>query len=380
MSVLARKEVGVSEHALPGGERLDALQALRAVAAGMVVFCHALGAWGDRQGVVAPDKSLEVLGGLGVKIFFVISGFIIATSVGRRPIARGAGATSLFFRRRVIRVVPLYWLASLAAVLKLSAQGSVPPIGDIARSLLFIPFDRDPVLTQGWSLDYEMFFYVIFAAALLLSLRSRYVGVALTLGALMLLRVTGALTPHHFDALYRWADSLLLFFLAGVALALLRDPVRKRLPVTLSLPTVAASVVALVVAYAVLVHEGLHHPEALYVDLPIAVAAVALCVLPHIPPATHLRLRTLLVRAGDGSYSTYLLHTFLLGAVGHVLVTAHLGGHDLPFALAQVVACTIAGIALYHAFERPLTRRLNATFARSPRAARPADAPVAVAA
>jgi exopolysaccharide production protein ExoZ len=355
----------VGEHALPGGERLDALQALRALAAGMVVFAHALAVWGHRQGIRPPDRSLEVLGSLGVKVFFVISGFIITMSVARMPVAGGVAATRQFLRRRVIRVVPLYWLATAAAVVKLSVEGAGPSGAELARSLAFIPSRSDPVLFPGWTLNYEMFFYVGVAVVLLLSVRSRYVALFAAFGTLMLLRQVGVLAPGRLDVVYQWADPLLVFFLAGVALAIARDRIRERLPFTLSLPAVLVVVLAVVVGYAMAARAGLHHAEALWMVLPLALVCVAVCVLPHIPATRHHRLRTGVVRAGDGSYSTYLTHTLLLGAGTHLLATAHLAGHDLPFALGQVVLCTIAGVALHTAVERPVIRRLNAAFVRS---------------
>jgi exopolysaccharide production protein ExoZ len=367
----SERRTAVSERALPGGERLDALQALRAIAAGMVVFAHALGAWGHREGVRPPDRSLEVVGSLGVKVFFVISGFIITMSVSRMPVAGGFAATRLFLRRRVIRVVPLYWLATGAAIVQTSVHGAAPSLAETARSVAFIPYKSDPVLIPGWTLNYEMFFYVGVAVVLLLSVRSRYVALLAAFGALMLLRQAGVLAPGRLDVVYQWADPLLVFFLAGVTLALARDRVRARLPFTLSLPGVLLVVLAVVAGYAVAARAGLHHAESVWMVLPIATVCVAVCVLPHIPARTHRRLRTGLVRAGDGSYSTYLTHTLVLGAGGHLLATVHLAGHDIPFALGQVVVCTIAGVTLSAAVERPLTRRLNARGVRATSAAAP---------
>jgi exopolysaccharide production protein ExoZ len=362
-----RQTAAVGKHALPGGERLDALQALRAIAAGMVVFAHALGVWGHRQGVRPPDRSLEVLGSLGVKVFFVISGFIITMSIGRMPVAGGFAATRRFLRRRVIRVVPLYWLATAAAVVKLSVEGAGPSGAELARSLAFVPSTSDPVLFPGWTLNYEMFFYAGVAVVLLLSVRSRYVALFAAFGALMALRQVGVVAPGRLDVAYQWADPLLVFFLAGVALALARDRIRARLSFTLSLPAVLAVVLAVVVGYAVAARAGLPHAEALWMVLLIATVCVAVCVLPHIPATDHRRLRTALVRAGDGSYSTYLTHALLLGAGAHLLAAAHLAGHDIPFALGMVVLCTIAGVALSSTVERPVIGRLNAAFGGSAR-------------
>jgi exopolysaccharide production protein ExoZ len=354
----------VSEHALPSGERLDALQALRALAAGLVVFCHALGAWSVQTGRRAPDEDLALLGGLGVKVFFVISGFIITMSVTRMAVSRGGQASSVFMRRRLIRIVPLYWLATLAEAIRAAHAGAAPAVGDVVRSMLFIPFRNSPVLVQGWSLNYEMFFYIVFAVALLWGVRTRYWMVFATLLGLVFLRQVGLLTVDVLDPLYRVADPLLVYFLAGVVLALLRDRLRSMIDVTLPLFGVVTAFTGIAVAYAVAVHAGLNHPEAIWVELPLCVLSVAVCVVPRIPEPTHPRARAVLVRAGDGSYSTYLTHGLLLGAGAHILAAAHLAGNDVVFSLGEVAGCTLAGVAIYLAVEKPLIGRLNARLGR----------------
>ena len=87
-----------------------------------------------------------------------------------------------------------------------------------------------------------------------------------------------------------------------------------------------------------------------------------MCVVPHVPATGHPRLRAVLVRAGDGCYSTCLTHTFLLGAGAGVLTTAHLSGNDIVFALTEAVGCTIAGVEIYRLVERPVLGRLTARF------------------
>ena len=98
-----------------------------------------------------------ILGQAGVDVFFVISGFIM-WMVTIKPIGPGQ-----FLWHRVVRVVPLYWIATLIMA---AVRGSSAP--DAIESLLFWPH-RDaggqvwPVLVQGWTLNFEMFFYLVFA-------------------------------------------------------------------------------------------------------------------------------------------------------------------------------------------------------------------------
>src|ERR1700677_130082 len=151
--------------------KIHFLQALRAIAAWLVVVDHALVdvTGGD---VRNPATAIAwMMGSIGVSVFFVISGFIMVhicwDDFGRR------GAVADFLRRRIVRIVPLYWLATLAAFAfhKVSATHDANAgWPELMQSLLFVPYRNEdggwvPVLSQGWTLNYEMFFYAIVAVA-----------------------------------------------------------------------------------------------------------------------------------------------------------------------------------------------------------------------
>ena len=144
------------------GTRYDSIQILRAVAALAVVVFHA------GQRVAVPFG----VGQAGVDIFFVISGFVmwIVSDNGKTPIE--------FIRARILRIVPLYWVATLLMAVG-AWLGLFPRMrvawDDLLASLFFVPYyslsstkEIVPVLRQGWTLNYEMFFYVSFALALML--------------------------------------------------------------------------------------------------------------------------------------------------------------------------------------------------------------------
>jgi exopolysaccharide production protein ExoZ len=108
--------------------RLNGIQLLRAIAVLLVIHCHIL----DRQ--IATGGSiqqsffyLQDFGASGVDIFFVISGFII--TLVAHPFARMEQGLP-FFIKRILRVVPLYWLVSLlSAFLFYRRNGSMQPPG-----------------------------------------------------------------------------------------------------------------------------------------------------------------------------------------------------------------------------------------------------------
>jgi exopolysaccharide production protein ExoZ len=166
------------------------IQILRAIAAYLVVFHHIQSHFVDNHSVAAVSN----IGIIGVDIFFVISGFImILTTSGeaRSPLS--------FWRDRLVRIVPLYWLATFSLV-GLSLIGLAPTglhgwdLQDLLASLLFIPEVRAdgagmPILFVGWTLNYEMFFYLLFGLALLL--RNQLLSVVALTGLFLGLAIAG---------------------------------------------------------------------------------------------------------------------------------------------------------------------------------------------
>ena len=115
---------------------IDGLQYLRAVAALMVVFHHAR--WLFPADCILNTAAWSEFGSRGVDIFFVISGFVMAYSTrsfdpaGSRP-AQAAD----FLVKRLIRVVPLYWVATLWTARRIIWHGNVDL--DLVKDFLFLP-------------------------------------------------------------------------------------------------------------------------------------------------------------------------------------------------------------------------------------------------
>jgi peptidoglycan/LPS O-acetylase OafA/YrhL len=126
-----------------------------------------------RRGILSQDYEILAwsLGWIGVGTFFVISGLImIRSAFGDFGSQQKAGR---FIFRRLIRVVPLYWLATLPFAAAAIARGEEVTLSMVVRSLLFIPYVAlsseavRPIVAQGWTLNFEMLFYAVFAVALL---------------------------------------------------------------------------------------------------------------------------------------------------------------------------------------------------------------------
>lgn len=157
-------------------------------------------------------------GGAGVDIFFIISGFIMVHATHNFDLAGSRRELAVdFFVRRAIRIVPLYWLALLFQNRHALRQGNFD--FSLLHDFLFIPRLSQvlpnevlPSLIVGWTLNFEMFFYVLFGAAILFGGR-KYL--ALTF-SLFLLVLAGQIWKFDSAPLRVWTSGMLGEFALGV--------------------------------------------------------------------------------------------------------------------------------------------------------------------
>lgn len=347
--------------------KLSNIQILRAVAAALVVYVHAIGTYEAKLGVTLGNPIAD-LGDLGVKLFFCISGFIIFNSSSSLP--GGLGSSLDFFVKRCIRILPLYYAATLIYAAKLTLQGNAPSWNELVCSLLFIPYTDQgglmrPVLGQGWTLNFEMLFYVLTTLLLLSRSRYRYHLLVACLVLAVALNHPGLTGPDTgaVSALSLVTTPLLLFFAGGVLVGMgsLKARSLALRPVG-NLPPLAATLTA--VAVAVFAVTTLRDPA----DARFLVGLEWLCctfaVLAASVPGERVHgfgsvLLQPLVGAGDGSYSTYLLHGFLMGPAARILSFFDIHVPMQGFAVAMVIACMAAGIGCYRYFELPAQRALS---------------------
>jgi exopolysaccharide production protein ExoZ len=344
---------------LPGPEKAPAsflsIQALRAVAALLVVLYHAFELWGLRVDPAAPGVKWTN-GASGVDIFFAISGFVMVIS-SRRLVAR-PGGWLVFLRHRVIRIVPLYWLLTTLKILGVVLFPTIVlrtsvDFYSVAASYLFLPVVDTaghfrPVLSVGWTLTYEFLFYLFFAAALALRvdvLRIIVPGLGL-IAAIALFRVE------------TWPDWTILFstivleFVFGVVLA--RWTLRGfRLPPALAAVLVLGGFVAILA-----VPMGPENLRVLTWGVPaFAVVAGAVSLEPLLAPALPRWILTL----GDASYSIYLSHGFVLPIL--MLLIGRFVAPGLWAETSTIILClvasSIAGWGLYLVVENPMLQLLR---------------------
>ena len=364
-----------SVHALPPqGDRLPAVQALRGLAALLVLVGHAHGTLlqaAAMQGVSLRRWALP--GGMGVDLFFCISGFIMV--VASQPLYARPGAAGHFLRRRTLRLVPLYWLATgLFLVTLVVGRHGLHHVSwaDLAASLLFVPYPVHgvaaqpyPLLSLGWSLNYEIFFYALFAVFIAMPLRR---AVACTVAALVLIVVAGAWVPTQLVALHFWSRPILLEFGMGCAIAwwwLHANRGRGGAATAWVAAVMALSWLALDPFGLTDKPAGASTPNDLVRvlgwGLPAAALLASTLMLQEHTAASSATPMRWLGRLGDWSYSLYLMHPFAL--VGSVKLWSLLALHEvLPWpvlGLAMLGASVLLAVGTYHLVERPMLLRMR---------------------
>ncbi|MSP00184.1 MAG: acyltransferase [Acetobacteraceae bacterium] len=292
--------------------RYPLVQALRAIAALSVALHHVLyeavtlggesASWANAIQSAMPWEA-------GVDIFFVISGFVILHA--STPLfEQGWPGLRRFLARRVARIVPLYWAVTTLYIVGATAGlGTISGPMSILASYAFIPFARpnslvQPVFALGWTLNNEMFFYALFAAVLWMRRERAIVCLTLVLGGLVAANATFGFTNV---ALKFWSEPIVLEFLLGIW-------IRAMLPIGFGLPLwtrIGLAALALLALYADVVSEGVSRPVGW--GIPAALLVIAAVTATRERAS---RWTSFATRIGDASYALYLLHPFVMRAMG----------------------------------------------------------------
>lgn len=294
-------------------KQLRSIQILRAMAATGVVVHHAY-----RNVDV---NSAARIGAAGVDLFFVISGFIMATVAANRTPAR-------FLSDRVWRIFPLWWVAVVPWLI-ISRPSWQVVLTSVSLWPVYGSSFYTPILLQGWTLSFEMLFYAGFAVAL-------WKHALVPLGIFVACFVAGFFTS--LGLVNYFGSPLILEFLAGVAIASL--PLDRR---------VGAAAVLLALAWLAVAPEGLYSnafgtggaERVMCWGVPSALLVYGLRAF---EPVFEKRCFALPVLIGDASYAIYLSHRYVVDSV--------------PWLPAIILSLCI-GVAFYVFVDKPIveTRR-----------------------
>lgn len=341
-----------------------ALQGLRAAAAFLVVIDHALIAGAD-TGLLDPHFRLfaPFVGLLGVHVFFTISGVVMMLGHGE-DFGR-AGAARTFVARRIGRIVPLYWVVTLAVCV---LRPDSVTAAKLVQSLLFIPHQMIggpygwPIFPLGWTLQYEMFFYLLFALAL--GFR-RDVGLALLAGAILVLALASAAGLFGTETLPAYfGRPVILYFLVGIGIGRAAPRLAERWRPGFGTALAMAGAL-LAAACAIAFFAGPGSSLSVATASGAAMLATAACTL-HGPAAPEGPLRRLAYALGDSTYSLYLSHAFVVFGLGRLVARFGLNPPFLLFLAVALLASAVVGLALYRWLERPLVKAFGRILGQRP--------------
>lgn len=326
-------------------ETLHGIQILRGIAALLVVTHHSF-----LLGHETTDDSFFQVGSVGVDIFFAISGVVMfMTARGQTP--------GQFMLRRLIRIVPLFWFFMILKIILMAAvtikgRNDGIDLAYIVKSFLFIPV-RDingnifPLIGVAWTLDFEMYFYVICALALMFSPR-RFLTVLLTIIPLGII-VGLPFMLHQSDAP---AESFILSPIAlefiGGTLAAYFWTKGRVLPLIGNVALLIVSVLWLALAP---LQEIYGLTRVIWWGVPGAAITWAVLGLETQLPFVRMRFPLLV---GDASYAIYLAHTAAIPLMNIVLT--RLGVHGAVEVPILIIGSLAVGIGVHLIIENRLTR------------------------
>lgn len=358
------------------GRQITNLQVLRGVAAFLIVIYHVQPLLNRLYAQSLHSHSAIV----GVDIFFVLSGFVMFYS---NPEPQ-PGAAGRFLVQRFFRIVPLYWLAT-AAIIAFFLIG-YRPVGlhalsprIVAESLAFIPSSfpqgrHDLILTVGWTLMFELFFYLSFA--LTFGLRSLEKSFAILTAAFLALSLFGQMVHPLPSLLEFYTSPIMLEFLFGAALALLylrwSRPAPQWLPVaglSLLLAGFAASF-AQDAAHVPLPNK--HDLRFLVLGLPALLVVAGTLAMER---GGWVLKQRFFVELGAASYALYLFHPLIL-QIAVTVVKPVLPASPAVAGIVAVTACVGAAFAIHWWVEQPILSAARQLIRRAPR--QPAAAALAI--
>ena len=339
---------------------LQNLQLLRILVAVQVVYGHALHEAVELFHMPQPMDPFSQMN--RIDIFFVISGF--ATFYASRGQFGGAGEGARFLRRRLTRLIPLYWLFTGLMVLALFLfSGEVAhasfSVEHLLASLFFVPWPNQdgetlPILILGWTLNYEILFSVLFAMALTLPLRA---GMILIAGIIALAALAYPFVPEQVWVLKYWSNPVMLEFVFGMGLAglFMRGARLSRSQGVL----LALGGFALLLAVTAWPDRSLPL-RFIWAGIPAAMICAGFAFAPQ--PTTSHWLYDRAAKTAAAGYVLYLAHPFVINIVALAWRKAALGsmaGSMLLFIPVTLMASVALAVVAHRWLEKPLNRYLD---------------------
>jgi peptidoglycan/LPS O-acetylase OafA/YrhL len=342
------------------------IQILRGIAALGVVYDHCATEGGF--------NGLKHTGAWGVDIFFIMSGFIIAYIVSKN--------TENFMIKRIFRVVPLYFIATFSIVLVAIIfpdliHGTKISIEKIIKSILFIPYkdelkQNSPILGQGWTLNFEMFFYLIMAFCVFFVKNKKYLPILCSAVLIVLLFVFNVVKAeslilefyrsNHGGLIPEFIYGLLLYFVYNcIKTKISVTPPRLLLVINLICIGIIISSFVYLIASDVM---GIYFSENrnLQKGIPALLLVISLLFIEKNINAENIVVR-FLVLLGDASYVMYLFHYHIIALFSRVIFQRFILNTTTIAVILKllftIIVTIIISVYLYKLVDMPIQRKLK---------------------
>ncbi len=326
---------------------IQSIQIMRGIASILVVLLHI-----SIKGAQYGNGALKgfSIGGSGVDLFFLISGYIMCVSTVSRQLT-----FYQFILLRIRRIMPLYWLVTtVGLVIYLYNPKLVNTSGgetSIWASYVLFPNGKKFLNSNGWTLSYEFFFYFIFSFFIY---KGTYKAMQASSIILSVLVVIG-LCVNYDGILFNFSTNILYIeFVFGMGCFYFFNKKIFR-------PDPKYGIAFCLLGSFLLVVEALYKvPDqekwrGFYWGIPMLSMFIGLLSLEHLIQRSRSAVRNLLLEIGNSSYSLYLVHPFVLS--GTAMGLKHFGMASNPwlFAIILLTLSVVIGHLVYLYVERPLT-------------------------
>ena len=315
--------------------KIDSIQILRFLAAFSVMMVHlplfGFGAW-------------------GVDIFFVISGFIMmyVTESNERS----------FLVKRIIRIVPLYWMLtlgvfSIAIFFPNLLNNTSANLEHLIKSLFFIPFDKNgtghfPILFLGWTLNFEIIFYLLFSISLFVSKRNRLI---LCSALIILFLFSNFLLSKKNFIFSTYYEFIFLEFIFGMVAFIIWNKFKNKITNSFF----NHFIFFLIIFVVAIILSNLNFIRVIHYGIfSFALLIYFLFFL------NNLKFPKTLVSLGDASYCMYLLHPYIVQFFYKIF---KLNSYNFliqsVFTLIIIILVCLTSILIYNFIEKPINKNLR---------------------
>lgn len=338
---------------------LQSIQIMRGIASLLVLLEH-ISIKGGQYGNGALNGFS--VGGAGVDLFFIISGYIMCVSTYDQPLN-----FAQFIVRRIKRIMPLYWLVTTVALIvflyKPTLINSSGGETGIFVSYTLFPNGKKFLNANGWTLSYEFFFYFIFGCFIH---KGTYKAIKASSLILMLLTIIGLCYHFNEPLLFFSTDSLLMEFVFGMGCFYLFN----KKSIGLNHKYGIGLFITGVLLFALQISIGATNYQkwqGLLWGITILLIFIGLLSLEGLMRRSSFLIKTLLLEIGNSSYSLYLIHPFTLS--GTAICLKHFGMASNPylFSIILLTISVVTGHLVYLYVERPLiafVKKITSDFSR----------------